>query len=290
MTNKKCLKIYVSDEEKEELEKLAKVNEMSISKFLKVSSLSDKEIIIKQNVNKEINISLALDDIYSLVNEVSECREKFTLISNMILRQGKIYPREFQELEKSLSKMEETLNSEIPKIIDYRKDIKQAAIEFLNENKENITMKTENQWNKEFFKVREYEKEHFIKKYNHKYYKDTQVIKMTDSEIEQYKNQLLEERKFKQIQKQQEEELLIRQIEKSEQWKTVCQWLDNGYIPKKTTKWLNGKTITNRYKLIGKSEKYYYAHIDDMEKDEIQANSIKATFSITENYNGLPWW
>jgi hypothetical protein len=135
MTNKKGWIVRCSEEEREQIRQLAKEHNMSINTYLKESALADKEIVIKQEIHKDITLRIETNDIFGLINEISECREKFTAISNMILKQGKIYPREFEELEKSLSNMEDILNDKTFEILEDRKQIKKAAQELLDKEK-----------------------------------------------------------------------------------------------------------------------------------------------------------
>jgi hypothetical protein len=135
MTNKKGWIVRCSEEEREQIRQLAKEHNMSINTYLKESALADKEIVINKIIQKNITLDIETDDLFGLLSEIRESTEKFNQISNMILKAGKIYPRELEELKKNLDRIEELYTSKVFESFDSREKIQEAAQKLLDKEK-----------------------------------------------------------------------------------------------------------------------------------------------------------
>ena len=129
------IKIYTTPDEKILLKQLAEEHNMSLSTYLKEAGLADKEIVIEEKVEENIILKIETNDLFSILAEIKEIRDKISGISNTIIRTDKAYKREVEELTKGLEKMEDLLNERTLKIIENRKDIKEAAKKLLDKRK-----------------------------------------------------------------------------------------------------------------------------------------------------------
>mgnify|MGYP004457634269 CR=1 FL=1 len=131
-TNKKQVIVYVSEEEKELLSNKAKENNLPLTQYMVKAALSDKEIVINKNSKEKPIIKIETDDLFGVLGEIKELREKFNQASNSIIKTGAAYPRELEEMEKSLNNIETIITEKTYTILENRKKIKTIAKELID--------------------------------------------------------------------------------------------------------------------------------------------------------------
>lgn len=132
---KKEIMVYSSIEDYEKIRELANAANMSLSTYLKESALANKEIVVKEEVTKNITLKVETNDLFGLLGEIRELREKINSISGVILKTGKIYEREMKEIMTSIETMEDIMNQKTFLVLEDRKRIKKEAQRIIEKEK-----------------------------------------------------------------------------------------------------------------------------------------------------------
>lgn len=121
------------------------------------------------------------------------------------------------------------------------------------------------------------------------------VAKAKIKEIRRIQSALYrDEKKRREEEEKRRIESLWEAIEYWNSCHTAWQWISRGFVPKSDAKWFYG------IEGYGKSLDYYYCHIDDVIKDQEQADRLLIVYDHMmegvelppplEMYNGKPWW
>ena len=123
--------IRVSPEEKQQIKDLAKEHSMSISEYLIKSALSDKEIVIKEEITKDITIKVSTNDFSEFLTKLNESDSKVEEACNNIQSQDITSEEKINELKSYILEVENIVSNKICESLDTRKKIKKAAEELL---------------------------------------------------------------------------------------------------------------------------------------------------------------
>lgn len=158
--------------------------------------------------------------------------------------------------------------------------------------------KTEIQWNKRGYKVKENASgtcawsnaRCVVKAF---YYEPDEVEAMTDEDKLLYKGYLKEKRERNEQKRKEEREHIEKHHEYMEQkrddYHTACQWLELGYVVKAHSEPILGKELQSEDECYFGSN-YYYYHRNDVENKPKRAKELSENFPEDCNYNGWVWW
>lgn len=123
--------IRVSSEEKQQIKDLAKEHSMSISEYLIKSALSDKEIVVKEEVTKNITLKIDTCDFGEVLRRLSNIDSKIDDACNEILSKDISTEEKINQIKSYILEVENIVSNKIEETLDTRKKIKKAAEELI---------------------------------------------------------------------------------------------------------------------------------------------------------------
>lgn len=158
--------------------------------------------------------------------------------------------------------------------------------------------KTEIQWNKLGYKVKEnvsgtcaWSNAYCV--VMAVYYEPDEVEEMTYEDKLLYKLYLKEKKERNEQERKEERERIEKHHEYMEQmredYNTACQWLELGYVVKAGSKPTLGKELQDEDECYFGSN-YYYYHRNDVENNPTRAKELSENFPEGCYYDGRAWW
>lgn len=164
----------------------------------------------------------------------------------------------------------------------------------IRDNAVSANAKTEKQWNKIGYKVKEdvngtcaWSNAYCV--VMSVYFEPNEVEPMNEADIAKYKAYLKEKRAIYNKERKKKLEHMKYMEQKRSEYYTACQWLNLGYVVKEHAKAVLGEELQSKDECYFGSN-YYYYHINDVENNPTRAKELSESFPQGYDYDGRAWW